>query len=69
VTHRRHVNEFLKSGLANSGRAAGSGIVEDSYDDESDPGNVYRQGTPAWIKEREKQEEYPVKTYYVEVTE
>lgn len=31
---RRHVNEFQKTGLANSGRVAGTGISEDRYGDE-----------------------------------
>ena len=30
---RRHVNEFIKTKFANSGRIAGMGIDEDSYDD------------------------------------
>jgi hypothetical protein len=34
---RRHINEFMKTRLANSGRAAGTGILEDRYDEESYP--------------------------------
>ena len=34
---RRHINEHLRTGLANSGRAAGMGIIYDIYDDESFP--------------------------------
>lgn len=34
---RRHINEHLRTGLANSGRAAGMGIIYDRYDDESFP--------------------------------
>lgn len=34
---RRHVNEFLKSNFANSGRVAGAGISYDRYDEESTP--------------------------------
>lgn len=32
---KRHINEFLKTGFANSGRAAGAGIIYDKYDEES----------------------------------
>ena len=32
---RGHINEHLHTTLANSGRAAGSGISYDKYDDES----------------------------------
>ncbi len=32
---KRHINEFLKTGLANSGRAAGAGVLYDRYDEES----------------------------------
>jgi hypothetical protein len=35
---RRHVNEFLHSSFANSGRAAGIGVNYDRYDEESFPG-------------------------------
>ena len=31
---RRHINEFRKTTLANTGRAAGMGIVEDNYDND-----------------------------------
>lgn len=34
---KKHVNEFLKSSFANSGRVAGAGISYDLYDDESTP--------------------------------
>ena len=34
---KRHVNELLKSRLANSGRVAGAGISYDRYDEESGP--------------------------------
>lgn len=33
--NRRHINEMLKTNLANGGRAAGTGILYDKYDDES----------------------------------
>ena len=32
---KRHINEFTKTGFANSGRAAGMGILHDRYDEES----------------------------------
>ncbi len=32
---RRHINEFMKTRLANSGRAAGMGILYDDYSEES----------------------------------
>ena len=35
MTKRRHVNEFLKSGFANSGRVAGMGISHDNYSADS----------------------------------
>ena len=35
VGRKRHINEQLKSGLANSGRAAGMGMLYDRYDEES----------------------------------
>lgn len=31
---KRHINEFLRTEFANSGRAAGAGISEDHYGDE-----------------------------------
>lgn len=34
---KRHIGEFRKTELANNGRAAGIGIVEDKFDDESFP--------------------------------
>ena len=33
--HKRHINEFMHTGFANTGRAAGAGITYDRYDDES----------------------------------
>ena len=35
MSRKRHINEFLKTDFANSGRAAGIGISEDHYDEES----------------------------------
>jgi hypothetical protein len=34
---KRHINEFQKTELANNGRAAGAGIMEDNYGDEYRP--------------------------------
>ena len=44
MTHGTDIRERLKSGLANTGRAAGSGISYDRYDEESTcrPGPIYR---------------------------
>lgn len=53
--NRRHISEFYKTALANSGRAAGSGMAEDRYDDESGPGGLTRH-QPAFIH-REKHED------------
>lgn len=41
--HKRHINEFRKTELANKGRAAGMGIVEDNYGDES-MSDLYNRG-------------------------
>lgn len=64
---KRHINEFLKSAFANSGRAAGMGIVEDQYTEESFPdpqGRLIRTGTPVGIKtvESESRKSGPVIT-------
>lgn len=42
--HKRHINEFRKTELANTGRAAGMGIVEDNYSDES-LSDLYNRGS------------------------
>jgi hypothetical protein len=34
MSRRRHINEQLKTSFANSGRAAGAGIIYDKYDDD-----------------------------------
>ena len=65
---RKHVNEYMKTGLANSGRIAGSGILYDKYNDDSTLDDHIRTGLPIKIAEREKaakkeHDEYPVKTY------
>lgn len=41
--HKRHINEFIKTGYANSGRVAGMGINEDNYGDES-MSDLYNRG-------------------------
>ena len=57
---KRHINEFLHTSLANSGRAAGMGILYDRYDEESGlpvygKGNV-RVVTPSdFLSEEEKE--------------
>lgn len=40
---KRHISEFLKTTLANSGRAAGAGILEDDYGDESMANHSYEK--------------------------
>ena len=46
---RRHVNEFLKTTMGNTGRIAGMGIVEDRYDDNGDYYNQY-SGEPKFYQ-------------------
>lgn len=70
---RRHINEFTKTSLANSGRAAGMGMLYDRYGDESILDDHIRTGYSVGITEREEKakeehENAPVKTYYIEVT-
>lgn len=36
MSKRNHINERLHTGFANSGRAAGMGILYDSYNEEKD---------------------------------
>ena len=38
---KRHTNEFMRTGFANCGRIAGSGIIEDNYGDEAHPGREH----------------------------
>ena len=33
--HKRHINEFRRTSFADAGRAAGTGISEENYSDES----------------------------------
>jgi hypothetical protein len=67
-----HPGEFLKTGLAHSGRIAGDGIISDNYDDESfpDPGHTsvsakIHNGTP--VGNGTEEEESPVITYFIDV--
>ena len=70
MVRKQHINEFLKTGLANSGRAAGDGISSDNYGDESWPDNTF--GTkPVYTKRRmslsqEWPKTSPVITFYLE---
>lgn len=52
---RPHSNEMLKSGLANSGRIAGIGILYDDYSEDSCPDIHRGTGTPIG-KPRTKEE-------------
>ena len=68
--HKRHIGEFAKSGLANSGRAAGMGMLHDDYSDESGLERHVERGNPVGIASREKlakreREEAPVKRYVI----
>jgi len=42
MNHKTHISYHLKTGFANTGRAAGMGISYDRYDDES--------GNPSFIR-------------------
>lgn len=69
---KRHINEFMHTGFANSGRAAGHGMVEDRYDEESSPEGYVKRKTSVPIKAREEQakerhENEPVKIYFIDV--
>jgi len=65
---RRHINEFMHTSFANYGRAAGHGMVEDRYDEESGPQGYVKRMTSVPIKAREERpEEEPVKVYFVDV--
>ena len=69
MVRKRHINEFLKTGFANSGRAAGAGVSSDNYSEESWPDNIF--GTkPVHTKwgmslSQNRSEESPVITYYL----
>lgn len=67
----RHINEFAKTSFANSGRAAGMGMLYDRYDDESRLDDHIRTGYSVGIAEREEKakeehENAPVKIYFME---
>ena len=69
---KRHINEFMHTSFANSGRAAGHGMVEDRYDEESGPEGYVKRMTSVPIKAREerakeKHENEPVKVYFIDV--
>ena len=69
---KRHINEFLKTSFIVSGRAAGHGMVEDDYSDESSPDRYIRRSCrPVPISEREEnakkeRDEAPVTVYFIE---
>ena len=58
---KRHINEFKKTVFANSGRAAGYGIMEDNYGDEDGPGRIWQKPSP--FEHREKGENGEVIVY------
>lgn len=68
---KRHINEFLKTQLANSGRAAGIGITYDDYSENSYGG--YRNISAGPVKtpydfmttEERAKLNGPIKTYRV----
>lgn len=61
MARKRHVNEFLRR---ETGRVAGSGMVHDSYDDESYPrGDPWKKDLTPIPKKKEKREPDPVRTY------
>ena len=53
--YKRHINEFLKSGFTNKGRAAGTGIEEEDYSESSFPGD------PPWDDRRSRWQQSPMK--------
>jgi hypothetical protein len=73
---KRDLNRYPRSGLANSGRAAGMGILYDNYDEESYRGVPHEsyQPDPKLNKYTEEEweeltEEKEVKTYKIPVKE
>lgn len=68
---KRHINEFMKTRLANRGRAAGMGILYDDYSEESYGG--YRNISAGQVKtpydfmtpEERAKLNGPVKTYRI----
>ena len=68
---RRHINEFMKTRLANSGRAAGMGILYDDYSEESyggyrNSGNIIVHTISDFMTPEERAKlNSPVKTYRI----
>ena len=62
---KRHVNEHIRTSLANSGRAAGMGILYDDYSEKSYPSGMmktdhfpeHKVGIPLTEEERRFREE------------
>lgn len=56
---KRHVNEHIRTSLANSGRVAGMGISYDDYSEDSGKQihsrNAYPVYTTDWLEEKEKE--------------
>lgn len=53
---RRHVNEFLHTGLVNSGRIAGIGIAYDDYSEQSFPDHQAGSGVQVRFPNRNEEE-------------
>jgi len=53
---KRHVNSFLRSGLANSGRVAGIGVTCDDYSEQSFPDNPKGDGVRVRFPKRSEEE-------------
>lgn len=51
---KKHVREYYKSKLANTGRIAGYGIAEGDYSEDSGPGRFYRRPNRVGITSREE---------------
>ena len=67
VRKKRHVNSFLRSGLANGGRVAGMGITYDDYGERSFPDFPKGEGVHVRFPKRDEEEmaalNGPVVTY------
>ena len=61
----RHINEMKKTKLANKGRAAGTGISEDDYSENSsaDLGYIKIGRFSPFLQKKQEQPEEPVYTY------
>ncbi len=53
---KRHVNSFLRSGLANSGRVAGTGVAYDDYSEQSFPDFTKGSGVRVRFPKRDEEE-------------